>query len=127
MVYGAILEKGNRYYTHLLEILKSIEPIQKDFNWLISNCECYPRDPKTDELLSKEYCFLCGTALTALVEHEDFQWVWAVLSAFEKSLTLDKILAYPYPTPTATLNSGKTRSQFNILSRKSRLLRLIVH
>lgn len=97
MVYGAILEKGNRYYTHLLEILQSIEPIQKDFNWLITNCECYPRDPKKDELLSKEYCFLSDTELTALVEHEDFQWIWAVFSAFEKNVTLDEILQYPLP------------------------------
>ena len=97
MVYGAILEKGNQYYTHLREILQAIEPAQNNCNWLITNCECYPRDLKTAELLSCEYCFLNGPALTALVEHEDFQWVWAVLSAFEKSLTLDKILAYPLP------------------------------
>lgn len=97
MVHGAILEKGNRCYTHLLEILQAIEPAQNHYNWLITNCECYPRDLKTAEFLSCEYCFLNGSALTDLVEHEDFQWVWAVFSAFEKSLTLDKILAYPLP------------------------------
>lgn len=97
MVHGAILEKGIRCYTHFLEILQSIEPIQKDFNWLITNCECFPRDLKTAELLSGEYCFLNGSALTALVEHDDFQWVWAVFSAFETHLTLDEILQYPLP------------------------------
>ena len=97
MVHGAILERGNRCYTHLLEILQAIEPVQNHYNWLITNCECFPRDLKTAKLLSGEYCFLNGSALTAFVEHEDFQWVWAVLSAFEKSLTLDKILAYPLP------------------------------
>ena len=50
MVYGAILEKGNRCFTQLLELLQAIEPIQKDFNWLITDCECFPKNPKTNEL-----------------------------------------------------------------------------
>lgn len=97
MVHGAILEKGNRYYTHLHEILLAIEPAQNHYNWLITNCECFPKSPKIDEQFSKEYAFLSGEALSRLVEEDDFQWVWAVFSAFEKSLTLDKILKQPLP------------------------------
>ena len=97
MVYGAILEKGERYYTHLLEILLAIEPIQKNFNWFITNCECFPKSPKYDEQFSKEYAFLSGEALTSLVEEENFQWIWAVFSAFEKDVSLEEILTYPLP------------------------------
>jgi hypothetical protein len=82
MVYGAILEKGERYYTHLLEILLAIEPIQKNFNWFITNCECCPQDPKADELFSREYCFLSGEELTALLKQDDFQWIWGGVFRF---------------------------------------------
>lgn len=43
-VHGAILERGNRCYTHLLEILQAIEPVRNHYNWLITNCECFLRD-----------------------------------------------------------------------------------
>lgn len=91
MVYGAILEKGNRCFTQLLELLQAIEPIQKDFNWLITDCECFPRNPKTNELFSKEYAFLSGEEFTSLVEEENFQWVWAVFSAFKQDIPLEEI------------------------------------
>ena len=97
MVFGAILEKGERFYTRLLGILQAIEPLHEPFNWLITSCECYPQDPKTDELFSQEYCFLSGEELIALLEQDDFQWVWSVFSAFGKDVSLEEILTYPLP------------------------------
>ena len=97
MVYGAILEEGNRCYTHLLELLRAIDPMQTDFHWLITDCECFPKSPENDERFSKEYVFLSGEALTQLVEEDDFQWVWAVFSAFKKDIALEEILKYPLP------------------------------
>ena len=36
-------------------------------------------------------------ALTALVERENFQWIWAVLSGFDKHISLREVLAHPLP------------------------------
>ena len=32
-----------------------------------------------------------------MVEQEDFQWIWAVLSAFDKSVALSDVLNYELP------------------------------
>ena len=97
MVYGAILEKGERFYTRLLGILQAIEPLREPLNWLVTDCECYPNDPKVDELFSQEYHFLSGEELTLPLEQDDFQWIWCVFSAFEKDVSLEEILKYPLP------------------------------
>ena len=39
---GTILEKGEKYYTYLREIFSAINNVQKDYNRLITDCECYP-------------------------------------------------------------------------------------
>lgn len=97
MVYGAILDRGEQGHTYLAKIFQSIEPVQRRYHWLITDCECFPGDPKVSELLSQEYCLISGEALSAMVKEEDFQWVWAVFSAFEQDVTLDEILRYPLP------------------------------
>lgn len=37
---GAILEKGETGYTYLKKLFLSIRHAQKDFNWLITDCQC---------------------------------------------------------------------------------------
>ena len=97
MVYGAINEKGEKYYTHLKKVFDAIGNKQREYNWLITDCECYPDNPEIKVLLNKEYGWLSGEELTAIVEQEDFQWVWAVLSGFDKSTELSEILKYDLP------------------------------
>lgn len=94
---GAILEKGEKYYTNLLNVFSAIENVQIKYNWLITDCVCYPRSQQIDELLSKEYCWMSGDELTKIVETENFQWIWAVLSGFEKTIPLEKVLEYELP------------------------------
>lgn len=53
---------------------------QNEYNWLITDYECYPQTQSIDDKLSHEYCWLSGNELTNIVESEDFQWIWAVLS-----------------------------------------------
>lgn len=44
MVYGAILEgDNNEGYTYLLGIFKSMNHFQKNYNWLITDCEICAR------------------------------------------------------------------------------------
>lgn len=97
MVYGAINAKGEKYYTYLKKLFDAISNRQTEYNWLITDCTCYPETPKTDAMLRKDYCWLSGEDLTELVTQEDFQWIWAVLSAFDKSVELSDILKYDLP------------------------------
>ena len=97
MVYGAILEKGEPYYTYLRKVFDAIENVQTQYNWLITNFEGCPRSPSIDALLSQEYCWLSGHELTSIVDQEDFQWIWAVLSGFRQEIPLDEILKHPLP------------------------------
>ena len=97
MVYGAINQKGEKYYTYMKKVFDAIGNKQKDYNWLITDCECYPDDKKIRELLNKEYCWISGDELTRIVQKKDFQWIWAVLSGFEKDVELSDVLKYDLP------------------------------
>ncbi|MFT9076203.1 hypothetical protein [Ethanoligenens sp.] len=96
-MYGAILEKGEKYYTYLRKVFDAIGNKQNEYNWLITDCVCYPQTQRIDEKLSHEYCWLSGNELTSIVESEDFQWIWAVLSGFSKDIPLAKVLESPLP------------------------------
>ena len=97
MVYGAINTKGEKCYTYMKKLFEAIGNRQTEFNWLITDCICYPDNPKTDAMLSKDYCWISGDELTEIVGQEDFQWIWAVLSGFDKSVTLEEVLKYDFP------------------------------
>lgn len=97
MVYGAINAKGEKYYTYMKKLFDAIGNRQTEFNWLITDCICYPDNPKTDAMLSKDYCWISGDELTKIIAQEDFQWIWAVLSAFDKSVVLEDVLKYALP------------------------------
>ena len=97
MVYGAVNRKDEKYYTSLKKLFDAINNKQLEYNWLITDCTCYPNNPKTDDMLRKDYCWLTGKELTDLVKQEDFQWIWAVLSGFDKSVELSDILKYDLP------------------------------
>ena len=97
MVFGAINEKGEEYYTDMVRVFEAINNRQMDYNWLITDCECFPEDPEIAEILNQEYCWMSGEELTELVRKNNFQWIWAVLSGFEKSIDLSEILKYDLP------------------------------
>ena len=97
MVYGAIIDQGEQYYTYLDKVFHAIKNEQMNYNWLITDCVCYPQDKKIDTMLSKEYCWLSGEELTNIVEKESFQWIWAVLSGFKKGILLEDVLKHPLP------------------------------
>lgn len=97
MVYGAILEKGEPFYTSMNRVFQAIENAQTEYNWLITDCECCPKSPDINALLSQNYCWLSGCELTSIVHQEDFQWIWAALSGFRPDIPLAEILKYPLP------------------------------
>lgn len=81
---GAILEKGETGYTYLKKLFLSIRHAQKDFNWLITDCQCCTQSEAFYQRIFQydRYGWLSGEELTRMVETEDFQWIWAVLSGF---------------------------------------------
>jgi hypothetical protein len=97
MVYGAINEKGEKYYTYLPKLFDSIDNAQKNYNWLVTACECNVQNRVEDECLKQGYCWISGDELTKVVHEQHIQWIWAVLSGFEKDVPLEKVLEYPFP------------------------------
>lgn len=96
-MYGGILEKGEEYYTYLYKIFTGINMVQKDYNWLLTDIVAYPETKEYQDLFSKQYCWLSGEELTNTIEMEDFQWIWGVLSGFDKSIDIKEILNHSLP------------------------------
>ncbi len=94
---GALINKGEAGYTYLGGLFKLIDNIQIDYNWLISDYVCYPQNMECSKKLSGEWCWMTGEELTRMIEIEDFQWIWGVLSAFPKDVTKDAALTYNLP------------------------------
>ena len=97
MVYGAVLKKGERYYSYLGKVFAAIGNAQRNYNWLISYPDCFPATPEFGALLAREHCWLTGEELTEMIRQEDFQWVWGVLSGFAKDISWEKVMEYPVP------------------------------
>lgn len=97
MTYGLIDRRSHNYYTYLRTVFDGIGNAQNRYNWLITDCVCYPKSKEIEKYFDQEYCWLSGEALTAILEKEDFQWIWAVLCGFPKDIPLKKILEYPLP------------------------------
>ena len=94
MIYGAIDEKSEMWYTHLKKLFEAIDNKQLEYNWLITDWEC---NTDTVGTLYDEYCWLSGEELTDLVVKKDPQWIWAVLSGFDKSVTAEEVLKHKLP------------------------------
>lgn len=101
MVKGAILEKGEDYYTYFRKIFRALDNFQKDYNWLITACEAYPsRFGHMQRIMQSkhgDYAWISGEELTGIIERDDFQWVWAVLSGFDKRYAKEEVLSFKRP------------------------------
>ncbi len=93
MVHAAIINENCK----LNEIFCSINNIQNEYNWLVTNCECFSPSYETENLLNKEYCWLSGNKLSSILNTDGFSCIWAVLSGFKKDIPLEHILEYPLP------------------------------
>lgn len=99
-VWGVIrAEDACKYYTLFKEIFEAMGDFQKKYNWLITDIDGYPANDNRYESFYKKhsYLWLTGQELSENVYKHDYQWNWAVLSGFEKSIELEDILKYPFP------------------------------
>lgn len=97
-VYGAILSEGEKRFTNMRHVFNGINNAQLNYNWLITNCDCYHTAPEIQSIHVSEYSWLSGEELTEIVNKYDFQWVWAVLSGFDKSIPLSEVLEFELPS-----------------------------
>ena len=105
--------ESSRVYTYLKAVFDAIDNKQTEYNWLITDTEIVAHSDKLDALNTgvhwqhengkpiavpaPDYYFLSGEELTKIINEDDSQWIWGVLSGFEKSIPLDEILKYPLP------------------------------
>lgn len=90
---GCIIEGKEISIKDIYDCLGNVE----EYNWLITNMECYPRNKKIIEILGDEYCWITGKDLIKLLNAENFQWIWGVFSAFSKDVKLNDVLNYNFP------------------------------
>ena len=64
MIFVAIDKKGESYYTYMGKVFAAIDNKQKEYNWLLTDCDCYPANSKTYAMLCQEYCWISGDDLT---------------------------------------------------------------
>uniref|UniRef100_UPI0026E2988B hypothetical protein n=1 Tax=Enterocloster clostridioformis TaxID=1531 RepID=UPI0026E2988B len=98
MVYGVINKKGESWYTQMGKVFDAIDNKQKEYNWLITDIDGGAPE-KIWEYCNdgEDFCWLTGEQLSEIVREQDVQWVWAVLSGFDKNISLSEILAHPHP------------------------------
>ncbi|MCL2409472.1 MAG: hypothetical protein FWC96_07645 [Oscillospiraceae bacterium] len=78
-------------------IFTSIKNVQNKYNWLITDFEGVAETAFHNLFIDNAYIWISGEELTAIVEKDDFQWIWAVLSGFDKNITLEEVLKYKLP------------------------------
>ena len=100
-------KKEYTHYTFLKQILLDLDLYNKDYLWLISDIEAYPQKEKYQKLLDQNtHLLLNEKELTAMLEDDDFQWVWAVFSAIPSSCKKEDILKFDLPY-VENFESGK--------------------
>ena len=100
-------KKEFKYYTFLKQILLDLDLVDKDYLWLISDIEAYPRKREYQQLLTNNIYLLLNTKeLLDMLEDDDFQWIWAVFSAIPSSYQKEEILKLDLPY-VENLEKGK--------------------
>ena len=91
MIYGGILEGENeKGYTYLLEIFKIMNHFQKNYNWLISDCEIGATKKGRYERLfqSGNHAWITGTELTGNLKKKIFNGYGECYQAFRNNILM---------------------------------------
>ncbi|MGE1046062.1 hypothetical protein ACQGSX_08935 [Bacillus sp. GMs2/1] len=89
-------------HTVLASVFDSFQGREKEFNWLITDMEIVAQQ---EEKLIRDYpkmshpiVWIAGEDLSNLVKKYNPQFIWGVLSAFDKSINIDinNLLVEPY-------------------------------
>lgn len=94
---GLIIDKGEKFHSYFAKIFSKIPVLVQNYNWLVTNAECNPQNLEDRDKLNEKYYWLSGKELSEILEREDFQWIWGVLSGFPTNITLENILKSELP------------------------------
>ncbi|SFU33226.1 DUF2691 family protein [Butyrivibrio sp. M55] len=94
---GIVINKGENYYTDIKDILNTIGDLYKKYKWLISGYECYPQDEKLAKLFSGKAVFISSVDLKNVLDIENFQLIWGVLSAIPQNISKEEVMKYKLP------------------------------
>ena len=101
MVYGAILDTGQEFFTDMHTIMYRLGEVGPHYNWLITDWNCYAYPPE----MQNDSEWKTGPELMEMLNHlPGVQWVWGVFSGFEPHITREQVMQYP--TPYADENAG---------------------
>ena len=90
---GCIIKNEKISIKNVYNFIENME----EYNWLITDIECYPNNVEIARVLGENYCWIEGKKLKSLLEQEDFQWIWGVFSAFSPDIIFEEVLKYDYP------------------------------
>lgn len=94
---GIVINEGEEFYTDLKTLFEAIGSSYKEYNWLITDYECYPQNERLAEIFSGEPVFFSGKEIIDLLHIENFQWIWGFFSAFDKGVKKEDIFKYDFP------------------------------
>ena len=100
---GCIIKNDKISIKDICNIIGDVD----NYNWLITNIECYPSDEEIVKILDNEYCWIEGKGLLDLLAKEEFQWIWGVLSGFQNQYAHEETLKYPLPYADGNPNFWK--------------------
>ena len=94
MIYGAILDTCQKYFTDMYAIMHGLGEVGSHHNWLITDWTCYAYPPEMRE----DDEWKTGAELMQMLDGlSGVQWVWGVFSGFKPHVTREQALQCPLP------------------------------
>lgn len=91
---AVLIRGGDRTYTKLNDIFEGIDNSHKEYNWLLSNMEVsvLNNEALDEDLNNREYLFLTGEELDKLINENDIQFIWGIITGFDKNRTEEEVV-----------------------------------
>ena len=86
------------YLTFMRDVLANLQLDDREYLWLISDIDAYPKKQEYYQLIANtSHILLTTKELVDMLDQDDFQWVWAVFSAIPTQYTAEDILNCKLP------------------------------
>ena len=105
-IFGAVLERGENFYTDLSRVLRGIGGIPAGYHWLVTDFEYNIDIPS----LERDYLWWSSEELSRFQKQYDPQWIWGILCGFPPGVSLEEVLRSPLPRCT---EEGDAEMYFN--------------
>ncbi len=93
LTFGAILERGERFYTDLSRVFRGIGGFPAGYHWLITDMDLNMDIPS----LERDYLWWSSEELARFQKQYDPQWIWGLICGFPPGVTLEEVLRFPLP------------------------------